>query len=53
VVSIQRVPFLILAVATNLENEIISRIKMAVFWDGAPCSLVGTGVYCLIHQGDE
>jgi hypothetical protein len=33
-------------------------MKMTVFWDIAPCSLVETGrhfrdVYCLHHQGDE
>jgi hypothetical protein len=33
-------------------------MKMTVFWDVAPCSLVATdrrfrGVHCLHHQGDE
>jgi hypothetical protein len=33
-------------------------VKMAVFWDVAPCSPADTnrrlrGVYCLHHQGDE
>jgi hypothetical protein len=33
-------------------------MKMAVFWDVAPCSLVEIGqrfrgAYCLHHQGDE
>jgi hypothetical protein len=33
-------------------------MKMAVFWDVAPCSLIDTdrhfrGAYCLHHQGDE
>jgi hypothetical protein len=33
-------------------------MKMSVFWDVAPCSLVGNdrrfrGSYCLHHQGDH
>lgn len=32
-------------------------LKIAVFWDSSPCSLVDTdkcfrGVYCIPHQGD-
>jgi hypothetical protein len=54
-------------VVTRLKTVIIpvrfqvltaASMKMAVFWDVAPCSLVDigrrfTGAYCPHHQGDE
>jgi hypothetical protein len=39
-------------------NASLTLMKITVFWDVAPCSMVEvyrrfTGVYCLHHQGDE
>jgi hypothetical protein len=44
---------------THLEMRNMRKIlKFRVFWDVAPCSLIGVdqrfrGVYCLHHQGDH
>jgi hypothetical protein len=44
----------------NVRFQVITaaRMKMTVFWDVTPCSLVEacrcvTGAYCLHHQGDD
>jgi hypothetical protein len=44
-------------VKESLQGGSEVNMKMAVFWDVAPCSLVDyrrlRGVFCLHHQGDE
>jgi hypothetical protein len=42
----------------RFEVLMVMSMKMVVFWDVAPCSLVDTdphfrGAYCLHHQDDE
>jgi hypothetical protein len=50
--------FRISSVCVRFQVLTAASMKMTVFWDVAPCSLVDVyrrfrGTYCLHHQGDE